>query len=118
MHPRPPYVWVVAALAQGLSGVQVTTSPIVVVDRFRASPSAGGAGITSRTLPSVAAGGIVDSNWKRRASIQRVPCSHRSEYRRSYKSPATNSASVEAIVRVVGGSRPEFWRTRLRSVIA
>src|SRR5213075_1620582 len=57
----PPYVWMVSALAQGLSGVQVTTSPIVVVDRFRASHSVDGTGITSGTLPSVAAGGIVDS---------------------------------------------------------
>jgi len=73
----------VSALAQGLSGVQVTTSPIVVVDRFRASHSVDGTGITSGTLPSVTAGGIVESRPKRRASIQRVPCSHSSEYRRS-----------------------------------
>ena len=94
--------------AQGLSGVHVMMSPMVVDGRLRASHSGAGTGITSGTFPPATAVGMVASRPKRRASIQRVPCSHKREYRRSYKSPAMNSASVEATVSVVGGSKPEF----------
>ncbi len=55
------------------------TSPIVVVGRFRASHSVDGTGIISGTLPFVTSAGIVAKRPKRRASIQRVPCSHNSE---------------------------------------
>ena len=64
---------------QGLSGVQVMMSPIVVEGRLRASHSAFGTGITSGTFPPATVTGMVASKPKRRASIQRVPCSHKSE---------------------------------------
>ena len=65
--------------AQGLSGVHVVKSPTVLVGRLRASHSADGTGIASGTFPPPTAGGMVASKPKRRASIQRVPCSHKSE---------------------------------------
>lgn len=76
--PRPS--WCVRPRRRhGLRGVQVTTSPIVLVARLRAWHSVIGTGITSGTLPPVTSTGIVDSKLKRRASIQRVPCSHSKE---------------------------------------
>ncbi len=83
-------------------------SPMVADGRLRASHSVDGTGITAGTFPPDTAAGMVASKPKRRASIQRVPCSHKSENRRSYNSPVMNSASVEATVSVVGGSKPEF----------
>ena len=74
---RPSISLLIAA--QGLSGVQVITSPIVVVERLRASHSVDGTGIISGTFPFVTSRGIVDSRLNRRASVQRVPCSHKSE---------------------------------------
>src|SRR5438445_11549211 len=93
-------------------------SPMVVDFRLRASHSGAGTGITSGTFPPATAAGMVASKPKRRASIQRVPCSHKSENRRSYKSPAMNSASeigrascrerVEVLT-VPGLWEYEFW---------
>src|SRR5947208_11229960 len=61
---------------------------------------------------------MVFSNPNRRASIQRVPCSHKSEYRRLYKSSVMNAGSALATVSVVGGSFPTLTRTWSRSLNA
>src|SRR5438105_9761699 len=59
---------------------------------------------------------MVFSNPNRRASIQRVPCSHKSEYRRLYKSSVMNAGSAVATVSVVGASFPTLTRTWSRSM--
>ena len=57
----------------GFSGVQLSNNP-------RASHSLFGTGITLGTLPPVGGvAGMSPSRLKRRASIQVVPCSHKSE---------------------------------------
>src|SRR5216684_3078823 len=89
-------------------GWQVTTPGITsLAVRLRASHSPLGTGMTGGTRPGPAgndggmSAGMSPSLLKRRASIQRVPCSHRSEKRRSYIKAVTNAASGLAAVTVV-----------------
>src|SRR5438093_1676713 len=87
--------------------------------RLRASHSPFGTGITDGMLPDGTSSGMSPRRPKRRASIQRVPCSHSNEKRRSYIKAFTNTESRSPVVTGAAVARfPEFVRTLLRSAIA